>query len=218
MFEKLIKNFADKLDIEKLSVIENLFSYFSSKEFILKDLSRNKDLRIAILRRLASSVMTDDERAEFFGLPKGCRIREGAKIISPENLIIGEFCWIGEGAILDASGGLEIGSHTSIGLNVMLWTHDSHKLNIRGQNIQENQSQIKRKKTKIGSNCFIAGPSVVMPGVTIGDKCIVSPGSIVYQDLKDGTIFQPYKQMFDGLIRLDELEKEITSIKKLLVK
>ena len=48
--------------------------------------------------------MTDVERAKFLGLPKGCRIRENAKIISQENLKIGNNVWIGESAILDASG------------------------------------------------------------------------------------------------------------------
>ena len=32
--------------------------------------------------------MSDVERATFFGLPDGCRIRENAKIISKENLNI----------------------------------------------------------------------------------------------------------------------------------
>lgn len=91
------------------------------------------ELRSSILSYESTRFMTDVERAKYFGLPEGCRIRDGAKIISPEKLTIGEFCWIGEGAILDASGGLEIGSHTSIGLSVFVWTHDSHKLNISGK-------------------------------------------------------------------------------------
>jgi acetyltransferase-like isoleucine patch superfamily enzyme len=152
------------------------------------------EIRRQILAYHAAATMSDAERAAFFGLPAGCRMRENAKILSPENLVIGESCWIGEGAILDASGGLTIGSHTSIGLSVFLWTHDSHQLNIRGQNTREAQSRIKRKPTRVGSHCFIAGPSVVLPGVTIGDKCIVAAMSVVDRDLPDRTIFNPRQE------------------------
>ncbi|MFY9104352.1 acyltransferase [Aliarcobacter cryaerophilus] len=179
------------------------------------------EIREQILKYNATFSMTDVERANFLGLPNGCRIRENAKIISQEKLSIGENCWIGEGAILDASGELEIGSNTSIGLNVMVWTHDSHKLNIKGKNTREANSGIIRKKTKIGSSCFIAGPSVIMPGVTIGDKCIVAPMSVVYEDLPDRTIYQPYKNFVDlkkeneekNLI-IEQMKEELETIKK----
>ena len=56
------------------------------------------------IKRYADSFgMLDSERAQHLGLPEGCRIRENAKILSQEKLTIGESCWIGEGAILDAS-------------------------------------------------------------------------------------------------------------------
>ena len=181
------------------------------------------EIREQILKYNATFSMTDMERAKFLGLPNGCRIRENAKIISQDKLNIGENCWIGEGAILDASGELEIGENTSIGLNVMVWTHDSHRLNIKGKNTQEANSGIIRKKTKIGSNCFIAGPSVIMPGITIGDKCIIAPMSVVYEDLPDKTIYQPYKNFFDLKKQNEEkdliiknMQQEIELIKKKL--
>ena len=62
------------------------------------------EIREQILKYNATFSMTDVERAKFLGLPKGCRIRENAKIISQENLKIGNNVWIGESAILDASG------------------------------------------------------------------------------------------------------------------
>ncbi len=214
LIDKLSKLLADKSKEELSKVLEELLSVYSSENFNIKSSERNNKLRPEILQRIASSVLTDDERAEFYGLPTGCRMREGAKIISRENLVIGEHCWIGEGAMLDASGGLEIGSHTSIGLNVMLWTHDSHKLNLRGQNAPDKQNQIKRKRTKIGSNCFIGGPSVVMPGVTIGNSCIIAPGSIVYEDLPDRTVFQPYKEFLSSVDKLEDLEKRLEFLEK----
>jgi acetyltransferase-like isoleucine patch superfamily enzyme len=170
----------------------------SSTEFIasfldlLHDLpfkknDRNNQIRRDITLRMMSAFLTDDERAELFGLPSGCRIREGAKIISKENLVIGENCWIGENAVLDASGGLQIGDNTSIGLGVFVWTHTSHLSNLYGDN-QIGSSKIKRKKTSIGSNCFIGGPSVILPGVTIGDRCVIRPLSLVDKDVPSRTV------------------------------
>ena len=104
------------------------------KNKIFKSNQRNNSLRTNILKQHISSVMTDDERAALWNLPKGCRMRENSKIISPENLKCGEYVWIGEGAVLDASGGLEIGSHTSIGLNVMIWSHTSFLSNLTMDN------------------------------------------------------------------------------------
>lgn len=143
---------------------------------------RNNLLREQILQYFISSVMTDDERAKLFGLPKGCRMRENAKILSPEKFKCGEYIWIGEGAILDASGGLEIGEHTSIGLNVMIWSHTSYLVNLNLEN-KIASPLIERLPTKIGKGCFISGPSVVYPGVSIGDKVVVLPMSVVTKDI-----------------------------------
>jgi len=170
------------------------------------------DVRKQVLHALATAAMSDVERAEFYGLPEGCRMREGAKIISPEKLILGRNVWIGENAVLDASGGLEIGSNTSIGLGVYLWTHDSHKLNLMGDNTREARSSIKRRATHVGSNCFLAGPSVVMPGVTIGDHCVVAPLSLVKNNLPEGSVYTPYRDLLKLEGRVKSLEARIADL------
>ena len=149
---------------------------------MFKQHQRNRNLREQILKYHISSVMTDDERAELFGLPEGCRIRENAKILSPENLKCGKYVWIGEGAVLDASGGIEIGEHTSIGLYVLVWSHSSYLANVSLNNVISSPL-IERKSTKIGKGCFIAGHSVVYMGVTIGDKVVVLPMSVITKDI-----------------------------------
>ena len=152
-----------------------------------KNNDRNNQIRRDIALRMMSAFLTDDERAELLGLPRGCRVREGAKILSKENLVIGDNCWIGENAVLDASGGLEIGENTSIGLGVFVWTHTSHLSNLSGDN-QIGSSKIIRKKSFIGSNCFIGGPSVILPGVTIGDRCVIRPLSLIDKDIPSRTV------------------------------
>lgn len=153
----------------------------------ISDTQRNRELRQEILVRILGETLTDDERAALLGLPKGCRIREGAKIISPDKLKIGEYCWIGENAILDASGGLEIGSHCSIGLSVFVWSHSSHLTNLAMKN-ESGSNLIKRAKTTIGDGCFFAGPAVILPGVTIGNSVVVRPFSTISKDIPDGSL------------------------------
>jgi len=148
---------------------------------------RNQSIRASKLRSAWGQILTDDERARLFGLPAGCRMREGAKILSPENLSIGESCWIGENALLDASGGLTIGSHVSIGLSVFVWTHSSHLANLDLAN-STGSDLISRRSTKIGSGCFIAGPSVILPGTELGDQVLVRPFSRVSGNVPNGSL------------------------------
>ena len=131
--------------------------------------------------------MNDRERAALLGLPETTRIRERAKIIYPDRLELGEHCWIGEGAVLDATGGLSIGAHTSIGLNVLIFTHSTWLSNMMLENYS-GSDLMERKPTRIGKGCFIGGNSVIMPGVTIGDCATVQPMSWVAKDVPDYTL------------------------------
>ena len=152
--------------------------------------------------------MTDRERAKLLGLPKGCRIRENAKIIAPKNFVCGKNVWIGEGAIIDASGGLTIGDNTQIGLYTLVWTHTSRDQAIAGET-GISREKIKRTPTKIGKNCFIGGPSVIYPGVKIGDSVTVLPLSVVVRDVKDGEIIAGAP-----IGKLKELEKRIEKLEE----
>jgi acetyltransferase-like isoleucine patch superfamily enzyme len=185
---------ASDLEINKadwsrlLKLFQDLASEIPDFEF-LND-ARSAALRPEILKRFVSLVLNDVERAKFYKLSVGCRIREGAKIISPERLVIGEHCWIGENAILDASGGLRIGEHTSIGPSVFIWTHSSHFANLCRNNIS-GSPLIQRASTSIGSGCFISGPSVIWPGVTVGDNVVIRAFSTIDKDIPSGSLVTP---------------------------
>ena len=88
---------------------------------------------------------------------------------------------------MDASGGLEIGSHTSIGLYVMIWSHTSYLANLSYNNVI-GSDLITTKKTKIGKGCFIAGHSVIYDGITIGDRTVILPGTVVTNDIEGNCI------------------------------
>jgi acetyltransferase-like isoleucine patch superfamily enzyme len=151
------------------------------------DDERSTRLRPQILTELVGQYMNDSERARLYGLPETTRIRERTKIVCPDRLRLGEHVWIGEGAVLDASGGMEIGEHTSIGLNCLIFTHSSWLANMMLEN-HSGSDLIERKPVRIGKGCFIGGNSVIMPGVTIGDFATVSPLSVVAKDVPDRSL------------------------------
>ena len=151
------------------------------------DDERSQRLRPRILTDLIGQYMNDGERAKLLGLPESTRIRERAKIIYPDRLEVGEHCWIGEGSMLDATGGLVIGDHTSIGLNVLIFTHSTWLCNMMLENYS-GSDLMERKPVRIGKGCFIGGNSVIMPGVTLGDFVTVQPMSWVAKDVPDRTL------------------------------
>ncbi len=171
----------------KQSLLDLLLTEWNGDSLKFADTERTRRLRPQILKRLLSLVMTDDERARELGLPEGCRVRESAKIISPENLRCGTDVWIGENAIIDASGGLEIGANVTIGTGVFIWSHTSVLSSLLGQNQPGNQ-WIRRASAFVGKNSFIGGPSVINPGVVIGEGCLILPMSVVTSDVPDRTM------------------------------
>lgn len=151
------------------------------------DNPRNRALRHDIALRFLSQLLTDDERARLLGLPASCRVREGTKILMPDRLVCGEHVWIGENAYLDASGGLTIGDHATIGVGVYVWTHTSALANLLHAN-EPGGAHVIRRPTVIGRGCYIVGHAVINPGVTVGDGAFVLPMSAVTSDVAPGDI------------------------------
>lgn len=65
--------------------------------------------------------------------------------------------------------GIHIGESSYIAFNARILTHDF----TRGLYLH----------TRIGRHCFIGGESLILPGVTIEDECVIAAGSIVTKDV-----------------------------------
>ena len=166
-------------DIENDERLEKLFDEIREAVSYFKSDERNTSIREnVIFRAIADKLLTDFERAEYYGLPDTCRMREGVKIISPENLICGDYVYISENAIIDASGGLEIGNHTTIGVNACIWTHSTVYSTLSLSQFSPAPYN-SRKRSIIGNGVFIGANSVIMPGTSIADLTVIQPLSLV---------------------------------------
>lgn len=70
--------------------------------------------------------------------------------------------------------GVHVGPMTYIAFDTRILTHDM----TRGLYLH----------TRIGANCFIGGRSLILPGVEIGDNCVVGAGAVVTKSVPPRSI------------------------------
>ncbi len=51
------------------------------------------------------------------------------------------------------------------------------------------ETRIKSKKVILKESCFIGASSIILPGVTIGQKSIIGAGSVVRDNIPDNEIW-----------------------------
>ncbi|RKL86234.1 sugar O-acetyltransferase, partial [Moraxella catarrhalis] len=75
---------------------------------------------------------------------------------------------------------IRIGAHTLIAPNVQIYT-PHHPLDYR----LRREGREYAYPVTVGADCWIGGSTVICPGVTIGDRCVIGAGSVVTQDIPD---------------------------------
>lgn len=70
--------------------------------------------------------------------------------------------------------GIHIDEGTLVAFGAVILTHD--------------MSRALSTDTYIGRNCFIGAHSIIMPGIRVGDGCIVATGSVVTKDVEPNSI------------------------------
>lgn len=84
--------------------------------------------------------------------------------------------------ILDCAK-VTIGENTLIGPNVQIYTA-THPLNPRARL----EGKEFARPVKIGSNVWIGGGAIILPGITIGDNAVIGAGSVVTRDVPPLTV------------------------------
>lgn len=101
---------------------------------------------------------------------------------------IGENCDIEKSAYFGSEPFLiSMGNNVRITRNVKFITHDGGIWVLRNLNLVDNKS-VKYGKIVIGNNVNIGWDSIIMPGVSIGNNCIIGAGAIVTKDIPDNSV------------------------------
>jgi maltose O-acetyltransferase len=100
----------------------------------------------------------------------GSNIQLGQKVYFNFNCVVLDVCEV------------KIGDFTLFGPAVQIYTA-THPLNAA-----ERRKKEFAKPIEIGSDCWIGGGAVILPGVKIGSKTVIGAGSVVTRDVPDGVI------------------------------
>ena len=132
---------------------------------------REAGTRDAILRELFAAVGRTPTVMPRFACDYGYNLRVG------DNLFVNYDC-----VFLDCAP-IEIGDDVQIGPAVQLYTA-THPLDPG-----ERRAGIEgARPIRIGSNVWIGGGAIVLPGVTIGDDAVIGAGSVVTRDVPAGMV------------------------------
>jgi acetyltransferase-like isoleucine patch superfamily enzyme len=104
---------------------------------------------------------------------------------------IGDLVYIGDDVIISARERIRIGARTMIAHGVQIFDNDSHPLDPRDRhadylNLIEGRPRthfIPSAPVEIGEDCWMGANSIVLKGVTIGDRSVVAAGSVVTADI-----------------------------------
>ena len=106
---------------------------------------------------------------------KNVRICSSVMIIGSGSLEIGDNTWVGHRVLLTSSSCISIGKYVDIAPNAYIGT-GTHDVTPSLEKIGGVELS---KDIKIGDGCWICANSTILPGVSIGDKCVVAAGAVV---------------------------------------
>ncbi|MBO0992544.1 acyltransferase [Bacillus sp. SD088] len=101
-----------------------------------------------------------------------------------KNLVIEQGVFLNHNVFIDSWEKVLIQENTAIAFDVLICT-SSHK--IGGPFKRAGDSD--RKPVVIGQGCWIGARATILPGVMIGDGCIIAAGSVVNKDCKAHTLY-----------------------------
>lgn len=109
------------------------------------------------------------------------RIASSVRILGYGALSIGDDTWIGHEVLIVCTSRIDIGSYVDIAPRVYIG-NGTHEIGINSNHIA---SKGFSKDVKIGDGSWLCANSTILPGVTIGKKCVVAAGAVVTKSFED---------------------------------
>ena len=109
----------------------------------------------------------------------GC-IKPGVRITKPWNLVLGNYCWLGEDLWIDNLAPVRIGDHVCLSQGVYLCTgnHDYRRVTF----------DLRLGEITIDSQAWIAAKAVLAPGTHVGAAAVVGLGAVANGVIPAGAI------------------------------
>jgi len=127
-------------------------------------------------------IFNNSTKNNLAGINKPCSIAvlEGAEFIVGNNSGF-------SGVSIFCSNSITIGDYVNIGVNVFIWDTDFHPLNFLER--RSTCLGAKSAEIKIGNDVFIGGNSIILKGVSIGDRSIIAASSVVTKTIPSDEIW-----------------------------
>lgn len=133
-----------------------------------------------------------EKRAEILGEMLG-ELGEGSFLQGPVTFHYGQHTKIGKGVFINFNLTVQddaevvIDDGCDFGPNVTIVTPAHPMLADERKRMRNERGEEKRlcyaKPVHVGKNCWICANTTILPGVTIGDNCVIGAGSVVTRDI-----------------------------------
>lgn len=112
---------------------------------------------------------------------KGARVHASVSVWLPANLELGENCLIGPGVRLYNQGHITIGARSVVSqrAHICASTHD----------ISDPHFQLVCRPIRIGRQCWVAAEAFVGPGVTMGDRSVLSARGALFTNAEADEVY-----------------------------
>ncbi len=95
-------------------------------------------------------------------------------------MVIGDHAWVGQSCFLHSAGGIQIGRAVGLGPGVAILT-SVHTEGDVSQPVISNDLTF--GEVVVGNGSDIGVNAIILPGITIGEGCIIGAGSVVTKDV-----------------------------------
>lgn len=142
-------------------------------------------------KRSSSINLTDGSKPEDIILGNNVWMWGSLNSQSGGKIILGDYCKVGSGCVIDAVERISIGKYTAIAVNVHISDNNNHPVNpsyrkymrINGDDESRLWKHSAHAPVVIGENCWIGRNVSIMKGVTIGDNCVIAANSVVTKSI-----------------------------------
>jgi maltose O-acetyltransferase len=122
------------------------------------------------------------------------QVRAQCYVMTPSNVTLGDGAFVNNRCFLESHAPIVIGARTSLAMEVLLCTSSHH---IGDAQARGGPSFI--APIEIGEGCWLGARCTVLPGVTIGDSCVIASGALVTSDCEPNGVYAgvPAKRLRD---------------------